>query len=98
MAFSDVNNTLGMGGKIIQQTGPTTWLMHLNDAAHYTLSSSEANNILTRLRLEATPLAPQPTLGKSPHQAASRLTRLVSICLSGFSNSGTLSAFHQILE
>jgi hypothetical protein len=54
VAFTDVCNTLGMNGKIIQQTGPTTWLMHLNDAAHYTISQCEANNILLQIRLVGT--------------------------------------------
>lgn len=51
VSFTDVNNSLGMGGEIIQQTGTNTWVMHLNDAAHYTISSAEANNILIQLRL-----------------------------------------------
>jgi hypothetical protein len=51
VAFTDVCNVLGMNGKIIQQTGPATWLMHLNDAAHYTISKCEANNILVQIRL-----------------------------------------------
>jgi hypothetical protein len=40
-----------MNGNIIQQTATNTWVMHLNDAAHYTISQSEANNILIQLRL-----------------------------------------------
>jgi hypothetical protein len=53
VSFSDVCNTLGMGGNNIQQTSSTTWVMHLNDAAHYTLSQCEANNILIQLRVAA---------------------------------------------
>jgi len=49
-----MNNSLGMGGKVIQPTGANTWVMHLNDAAHYTISTSEANNILIQLRLSVT--------------------------------------------
>jgi hypothetical protein len=51
VAFTDVCNNLGMGGNAIQQTGQNTWVMHLNDAAHYTISQCEANNILIQLRL-----------------------------------------------
>ncbi len=57
VAFTDVCNSLGMGGNIFQQTSATTWVMHLNDAAHYTLSQCEANNILVQLRLAASPPA-----------------------------------------
>lgn len=54
VAFTDVCNSLGMNGKIIQRTGTNTWLMHLNDAAHYTISQCEANNILVQIRLVGT--------------------------------------------
>src|SRR5215475_4361099 len=39
-AFRDLSNHLGMGGSVIQQTGPYTWLLHL-DAA---FSSDDDNN------------------------------------------------------
>ena len=61
VSFTDTNNSLGMGGKVIQQTGPSTWVMHLNDAAHYTVSSNEANNILIQLRLSSS--VPPPQIG-----------------------------------
>jgi hypothetical protein len=51
VSFTDVYNSLAMAGKILQPTGPNTWVMHLNDAAHYTFSQTEANNILIQLRL-----------------------------------------------
>src|SRR5208283_360968 len=35
VAFTDINDSLGMGGSIIQQTGPDTWLLHLDDALSY---------------------------------------------------------------
>jgi hypothetical protein len=60
VAFTDVNDSLGMGGNIIQQTSATTWIMHLNDAAHYTISTAEANNILIQLRL-APSASPAPS-------------------------------------
>ena len=68
VAFTDVCNTLGMGGNNIQQTSTTTWIMHLNDAAHYTVDQCEANNILIQLRLATTssdPSTPQPVPGDS---------------------------------
>jgi hypothetical protein len=55
VSFTDMGNSLGMGGKISQPTGPNTWVLHLNDAAHYTISTSEANNILVQLRLSPAP-------------------------------------------
>src|ERR1700680_4436925 len=51
-----------MGGKVIQPTGTNTWVMHLNDAAHYTVSTDEANNILIQLRLANSGPAP-PQIG-----------------------------------
>jgi hypothetical protein len=62
VSFSDVCNTLGMGGRIIQQTSSTTWLMHLNDAAHYTLDQCEANNILIQLRLDSSSVNGPPMI------------------------------------
>jgi hypothetical protein len=41
-----------MGGKIIQQTSQTTWLMHLDDAASYRIDDDD-NDILIQLRLAA---------------------------------------------
>lgn len=55
-AFSSGTNEasiVAFGGNNIQQTSSNTWVMHLNDAAHYTISQNEANNILIQLRLAA---------------------------------------------
>ena len=52
VAFTDLSNSLKMNGHIIQQTSPTTWTMHLNDAAHYTVSTAEANNLIIQLRID----------------------------------------------
>ena len=51
VAFSDIYNRLRMDGKIIQQNGPNLWVMHLNDAAHYTVDYGMANNFLIQIRL-----------------------------------------------
>jgi len=75
VAFTDVCNSLGMGGSILQQTSSSTWVMHLDDAAHYTISSCEANNILIQLTLVATPpaLAAQTyALSTSPSDCGTR--------------------------
>jgi uncharacterized protein (TIGR03437 family) len=64
-AFSDGTDeasVVAFGGNNVQPTGPNTWVMHLNDAAHYTVSTDEANNILIQLRLAATGPAP-PKIG-----------------------------------
>jgi uncharacterized protein (TIGR03437 family) len=64
-AFSDGTDEasiVSFEGNNIQQTGENTWVMHLNDAAHYTISTGEANNILIQLRLAATGPAP-PQIG-----------------------------------
>ncbi|MBV9265578.1 MAG: hypothetical protein JO061_05355 [Acidobacteriaceae bacterium] len=54
VAFTDVCNSLGLNGNIILQTSPNTWVMHLNDAAHYTISQCEADNIIVQIRLVGT--------------------------------------------
>jgi hypothetical protein len=54
VAFSDVCNSLGLNGNTILQTSPNTWVMHLNDAAHYTISQCEADNIVLQIRLAGT--------------------------------------------
>lgn len=48
-AFSDRDNSLGMGGCIIEQTGPLTWLLHLDDAFS---SDDDDNDVLIQIRLE----------------------------------------------
>jgi hypothetical protein len=55
---------VGVGENIIVPTGTNTWVMHLNDAARYTISTAEANNILVQLRL-----APSNTTPISPPQS-----------------------------
>ena len=50
VAFTDVDNSLGMGGSIIQQTGADTWLLHLDDALSY-LYDDDDNDVLMQLRV-----------------------------------------------
>ena len=50
VAFWDVDNSLHMGGKITQQTSPTTWLLHLDDALSY-LYDDDDNDVLIQIRV-----------------------------------------------
>jgi uncharacterized protein (TIGR03437 family) len=50
IAFWDTEDQLGMGGRIIQQTSPTTWIMHLDNAVSYLYDDSN-NDILMQIRL-----------------------------------------------
>jgi uncharacterized repeat protein (TIGR03803 family) len=50
VAFSEVDNSLGMGGKILQKTTPTTWLLHLDDALSY-LYDDDDNDLLMQIRI-----------------------------------------------
>ncbi len=50
VAFTDIDNSLGMGGSILQQTGPDTWLLHLDDAVSY-LYDDDDNDVLMQLRV-----------------------------------------------
>jgi len=52
-AFSDTDNSLMMGGNIIEQTAPNTWVMHLDDAASYTVDDNDAD-FLIEIRLVRT--------------------------------------------
>jgi hypothetical protein len=52
VSFTDMDNSLGWGGSVLQTMGTNIWVLHLNDAAHYTVSSWEANNILIQIRLQ----------------------------------------------
>lgn len=72
VSFTDVCDVLGLNGSIYQQTGQTTWVMHLLDAAHYStgfgtcLGSNGTSNILIQLRLVAgggTNILPQLAFG-----------------------------------
>jgi uncharacterized protein (TIGR03437 family) len=62
VAFTDITNVLGLGENIIQPTGPSTWVLHLNDAVHYTLGNTEANNIVIQLRLQPSATLQSPTI------------------------------------
>jgi hypothetical protein len=54
VAFTDVDNSLGMGGSIIQRTGPETWLLHLDDALSYQFDDDD-NDVLMQLRVVPVP-------------------------------------------
>jgi hypothetical protein len=60
VSFTDMNNSLGWGGSVLQSVGTNSWVLHLNDAAHYTLSDDEGNNILIQIRLQPA-RSPEPT-------------------------------------
>jgi hypothetical protein len=61
VAFSDIDNSLGLGGKIISQTGPNTWLMHLDDAASFTVDDDD-NDVLISLKVVGiSPSVPEPS-------------------------------------
>jgi uncharacterized protein (TIGR03437 family) len=51
-AFWDTNNSLGMGGSIIEQTSSNTWLLHLDDARSYQFDDDD-NDVLIALRLDS---------------------------------------------
>lgn len=51
-AFTDTNNSLGFGGNVIEQTGPDTWLMHLDDARTV---DDDDNDVLIGIRVVPEP-------------------------------------------
>lgn len=49
-AFMDTDNSLGWGGSVVQQTSPTTWTLHLDDALSYLADDNDAD-VLIQVRL-----------------------------------------------
>jgi hypothetical protein len=69
-SFTDRNNSLGLGGSVIQTTGTYAWLLHLDDALS---SDDDDDDLLIQLRIQpvtavpdpsAVPLHPLPLLGQ----------------------------------
>jgi len=62
VAFSDIDNSLGLGGSIIEQTGSNTWELHLDDAQSY-LVDDDDNDVLIRLTITNKPVntVPEPS-------------------------------------
>ncbi len=58
IAFGDVTNLLRRNGLVAVPAGPSTWVLHLNDAAHYTLAPEMADNLLMQVRIAAPGLQP----------------------------------------
>lgn len=50
--FWDTNNSLGMGGSILERTGSNTWLLHLDDAHSHQIDDDD-NDILIAIRLDS---------------------------------------------
>lgn len=58
VAFTDIDNSLGWGGSIIEQTSLNTWLLHLDDAASLHFDDDD-NDVLIQMRLAATTPPPE---------------------------------------
>ncbi len=89
VAFTDVNNSLGLGGDIVQKTGTNTMVMHLNDAAHYLVGSDEANNILIQVRLVVD--ESQPTISQTSDAKAGTIDGSWSATVADAKASGNLN-------
>lgn len=59
VAFSDTDNSLGLGGSIIRQTGSSTWVLNLDDAQSY-LVDDDDNDVLIRLQVTSQPITTVP--------------------------------------
>lgn len=60
-AFSDIDNSLGLGGSIIQQTGTNRWVLHLDDALSFGFDDDD-NDVLMGLRVSKhLSSVPEPT-------------------------------------
>jgi hypothetical protein len=62
VAFSDGDNSLGLGGSIIGQTGANTWVLHLDDALSFQVDDDD-NDVLIRLAITDKPVSSVPEPG-----------------------------------
>lgn len=62
IAFGDMSNALHMGGQIIEQTGASTWLMHLDNAVSYLYDDSN-DDVLIQIRIDPAVPPTQSTSG-----------------------------------
>jgi len=53
VAFHDRDNDLGLGGSVIEKTGPETWIFHLDDAGSVDIDDNNAD-VLIEMRLVPT--------------------------------------------
>lgn len=51
VAFSDTDNSLRLGGRVIQQNGGSSWTMHLDDALSY-LYDDDDDDLVVTIRVE----------------------------------------------
>lgn len=58
-AFSDVDNSLGFGGSVVETVGDNTWILHLDDAWSY-LYDDDDNELVIRIHVEPRTLSPIP--------------------------------------
>lgn len=61
VAFMDLDNSLGLGGSIVQQTSPDTWTLHLDDAASYLIDDDD-DDVLIQITLVPVPEPSSATL------------------------------------
>jgi len=64
VAFSDTDNSLGLGGSVIEHTSTNTWTLHLDDAMSFLIDDDD-NDVLIQLRITDQPVAtvPEPPTG-----------------------------------
>ena len=55
VAFQDRDNSLGRNGSVIEKTGMSTWLLHLDDAGSAGIDDDD-NDVLIKIRLD--PIGP----------------------------------------
>ena len=56
VAFSDIDNSLGLAGSILQKTGSNTWVLHLDDARSAGIDDDD-NDVLMGLRVSPTKIS-----------------------------------------
>jgi PEP-CTERM motif-containing protein len=62
VAFSDIDNSLHLGGSVIQRNSGNAWILHLDNALSY-LVDDDDNDVRIRLTITSKPvmMAPEPS-------------------------------------
>jgi hypothetical protein len=92
----DLDDSLGWGGSVVQQTSPTTWTLHLDDALSYLVDDNDSD-VLIQVRLapvSSIAFAPQTQTAEAGSAADLRVQAsglLPLLCLWYFNNTNLIS-------
>src|SRR5688572_137362 len=71
--FMDLDNSLGLGGSVVEQTGTNMYRLRLDDAASFTVDDDD-DDVLINLRVEPG-VVPEPVMAAGPGSLALLIMR-----------------------